>query len=108
MLNIVVSLVGFVGVISLPVDILLYTGFAPSPLMLMVKPEAEVTTPFLSNTVTPSYSEVIPDTVAVNAVAVEVLSHLPYGIAAVLLAAPPTVAEPAYLAVPTERAPEAA
>ena len=45
--------------------------------MLIVKPEADVTTPFLSHIHTPSLSSVMPGTVAVNTVAVEVLSHWP-------------------------------
>lgn len=47
--------------------------------MFIVKPDADVTTPFLSSMQTPSLSSVMPGTVAMNAVAVDVLSHSPYG-----------------------------
>ena len=54
MLKMVVSRVGFVGVMSLPVARLLYTGLPPSPFTLSTKPEAEVTMPLCSITATPS------------------------------------------------------
>jgi hypothetical protein len=43
----------------------------------MVKPAADVTTPFFNITVSPSYNEEIPGIVAVYAVDVDVLSTCP-------------------------------
>jgi len=77
MLKMVVSRVGFVGVTELPSVILLYEGFAPSPLMLMVKPEADVITPLRSKMHVPSRYSVIPGMVAVNTVSVDVESTSP-------------------------------
>ena len=65
--------------------------------MLRVQPEALVITPFTSITQTPFRSSVMPGTVAVNTVAVLVLSTCPKGIEAALSAVPPATAAPAYL-----------
>ena len=79
-----------------------YTGFAPRLLMFKVQhlgasvAAALVTTVFFRYRLTPSLNSVMPSTVAVNAVAVDVESTEPNGIDAALLAVPPSLVLPAY------------